>query len=115
MTPRGLDEHQTATGELIAEIWPITRTGHPHEHVYLHHDDSLFGAEVSSTVAIIASCAHSKAGVGTTSGNCSSVSVIDVQARVRIEHGFGDFGVLRFPILPLCDYEVSIVCTACIK
>ena len=95
------------TGELFAEVWPIARAGQSDEYVYLHHEDSQFGTEVSSTITIVAAGARSSAGAGTTSGNGSAVSVIDVQTGVRVEHGFGDFGVLRFPIVPGRDYEVT--------
>ena len=96
-----------ATGELVAEIWPIARDGQPDEYVYLHHEDFEDGREVSSTISIVASGVYSGAGADSASGAGSAVSVIEVRTGVRVEHEFGEFGVLRFRISPGHDYEVT--------
>lgn len=96
-----------ATGELLAEVWPIERTAGPAEYVYLHHERPGREAELSSTITIMVRQDRSSAEADLASGVDSTHSVIEIETGARVEHRFGDFGVLRFPITPGHDYLVT--------
>ena len=92
---------EPGSGDLIAEVWPLERSGRRTEYQFIHLAPSALREELTSTIVVVGGGpdSHSEGGTVTT--------VLDTDTGVRVAHRFGDFDVLRFPLEPGHDYRVT--------
>ena len=88
------------SGALIAEVWPVARTGGSTAYEFSHAAQSAPGEELTSTIVIVDEAPDPGAEERTTA------VVTDVETGTRVAHVFGDFDVLQFPFEPGHDYRV---------
>ena len=91
---------EPGSGGLIAEVWPMERSGRRAEYEFIQPAPSAPGEELTSTIVVVAGSPDSDVEDGT------ATTVTDMDTGARVAHRFGDFDVLQFPLEPGHDYRV---------
>ena len=91
---------EPGSGDLIAEVWPMERSGRWTEYQFIHAARSALGEELTSTIVVVDRDPDPRSEDGT------AATVTDIETGTRVPHQFGDFDVLQFPLEPGHNYRV---------